>query len=85
MFDDQISSYKTFLKNMPITSIKISTKLQKDFSCKTNIKRIFGINLFCDEKSSRMKYYNLCKLFIKISAYNPNRNLTIDIKQTGST
>ena len=83
MFDDQISSYKTFLKNMPITPIKISTKLQKGCFCK--IKRIFGINLFCDEKSSRKKYYNLCRLFIKISAYNPNRNLTIDIKQTGST
>ena len=84
MFDDQISSYKTFLKNMPIKSIKISTKLQKQgFSCK--IKRIFGINLFCDEKSSRKKYYNLRKLFMRISAYNPNRNLTIDIKQTGST
>ena len=83
MFDDQISSYKTFLKNMPITSIKISTKLQKLIFIK--LKRIFRINLFCDEKSSRKKYYNLHKVFIKLSAYDPNRNLTIDIKQTGST
>ena len=36
MFDDQISSYKTFLiKNLPIALIKISTYLQKQgFSCK---------------------------------------------------
>ena len=41
MFDDQISSYKTFLKNLPIALIKISTYLQKQgFSCKRkrNIK-----------------------------------------------
>lgn len=42
MFDDQISSYKTFLKNLPIALIKISTYLQKQgFSCeKKNYKNL---------------------------------------------